>query len=173
MKVELDCNSVVLTTSIYPGWEQFRDDFLFFIDQGIGNRFGTLKVARLGLRYKDVIQRSMIGLNDVSWGKLINPYLSNLHNVDDDVAKQLTGEQNLAVFRLPEVNGRLNVNYGLVTNAVNSEQCYLIGRDFIYEGALDELHAREYLDRYNVKARNFFRWCLSERLHGALGPVPV
>lgn len=172
-KIDLNQNSVTLTTVVYDGWEVFRDDFLYFIDHGLNQAFGSLGVKRIGLRYKDVVQRSSVGLDKEPWNHLINPYLSNLHHEDNEMAVNIIGEQSQIVIALPNQEGRLNVTYGLVTNANSKELCFLIDSDFYYEGQLDDPTTREYMDRYNVKARNFFRWCISDSLHGALAPERI
>lgn len=173
IKLDLNKDGVALTASVYPGWESFREHLLLVVNNGISQQFGQLGISRIGLRYKDIVQRSSIGLQDKSWSVLVNPCFLNLHNASDGISDQLVGEHNTAVFDLPNSEGRLNVTYGLVTNSTSGEQCYLIDSDFYLEGVLDGNGAREYMDKYNVKSRNFFRWSISDTLHRALGPVSV
>lgn len=172
-KVDLTKDGITLTTAVYSGWESFKGDFLYFIDLGLKPIIGDLGIQRIGLRYKDVIQRAVIGLENEPWTQLVNPYLSNLHHKDNEIAASIIGANSQILIQLPNNQGHLNVAYGLITNAQTSELCFLIDSDFFYEGLLNELSAREYMDRYNLKARNFFRWCISEQLHNALVPKGV
>lgn len=172
-KIDITKNRVTLTTTMYTSWEEFRGDFLSVVDLGIKPIFGDIEISRVGLRYKDIIERSSIQLTEASWDELITPYLSSFYSKENAMANHVVGEQSKIVLSLPENEGRLNITYGLVTNSNTQEQCFLLDSDFYIEGKLDDSAAREFMDRYNIKARNFFRWSITDKLHNLLQPTEV
>jgi hypothetical protein len=75
------------------------------------------------------------------------------------------------VFRLSR--GRVRVRHGLAPDQEGKEICYVVDSDFFLDERTDTDHATEILDFFNRQSGCLFRWCISERLHAALGPRPV
>jgi uncharacterized protein (TIGR04255 family) len=74
-------------------------------------------------------------------------------------------------------DGAITLRHGLV-NARDEEQnidelAYLLDADFYKEGKIGRGdYVWELLDCYNKSARNLFRWCITDRLHIAMEPIP-
>jgi uncharacterized protein (TIGR04255 family) len=128
--------------------------------------------TRIGLRYRDVIRRSSLNLQDVAWSELLQDRVSGVLSspqVSDDVERSAQQFQ----IRLPGDRGRLLANHGTVFDDVSKELCYVIDADFFHDKQMEPSDAQECLDFLHHQARLFFRWCIKDRLHEAMRPQPL
>jgi len=171
-KIALFPDSVVLLTSDYQGWEEFKDLLFYFVTEGLNNKLPLKRLSRVGLRYKDIIQRSALGIPEVPWQELLNPTIANFEQ-DKELSACLIGVNSKASLELKDCGATLNANYGVVTHQESLEKCFLIDSDFFLEGDIGYDDARKSLDTFNLKSRNFFQWCIKERLFQALAPENI
>lgn len=172
-KVILRNDSVILITSDYHSWENFRGFIQTFIEDGLHPTFGARNFKRVGLRYKDIIERSKIDLANSLWTELLNPYLSCIYNRDSGL-DNVIGHQSAIFLKMEEDLGYLNFTHGIVLNDSTKEPAYLLDGDFFVEDeGIDYARANEYMDKHNISARKLFRWCITEKLHIALHPKPI
>ncbi|WP_237457539.1 TIGR04255 family protein [Pseudomaricurvus sp. HS19] len=172
-KVVLLQGSVAIVTSQYKNWEIFSSSLSTFLDKGFFSVLSMGAVERIGLRYKDVIQRTDLGLEDRPWSELLNPYISSIYEDGNVIANNVVGAQTTLNIKLGESEGMLTMIHGLVKNNATQEQCFLIDGDFFYEGAVEYGAVNGFLDKFHDSARNMFRWCISDVVHRSLQPAEV
>jgi uncharacterized protein (TIGR04255 family) len=173
-KIVLSPESVALVTTEYKGWESFLE-LLNFVVLKLEKYPETKTYKRIGLRYKDVIERSSLGLSTSEpWHELLNDKLTCLLQ-NDDIAKQIQGLQSNFTMNLPDIDeqSRMNSTYGIVSNAGTKEICFMIDSDFYVDGEINNDGSKRYLDAFNVKSRNFFQWCIKDKLYKALQPKDI
>lgn len=169
MRLTINERFLAFTVTEYESWEKFYGlvSTVFKFLAGEASVF-SFRFARVGLRYRDIIERQVLGLGDCKWGELIVPDLlpgDLLSNPD------LLGNHSTLVFRLNE--GQLIANFAAVTNATSNEQAFMIDGDFFIEAeSLDYAKADSTVQGFNKSARNFFRWCITDKLYDALQPSP-
>src|SRR5437016_5486281 len=73
--VHLDRDSLAVTTRAYERWEGFKEH-LHYPFKALCEIYRPTFFARIGLRYKDVIRRSKLGLEGIPWSELLNPYIA-------------------------------------------------------------------------------------------------
>lgn len=166
----LSSEFLALTTKNYTQWEEFIGRFEealgFFIEIYNPNFY-----SRLGLRYKDLIVPSKLGLKDRPWSDLINPVCLGFIS-DNDVGIENIRESLLRTLVTLD-NGFVTINCSLVKLKDSNETCYLIDSDFFTPNAVELGDARNILGSFNSEARNLFRWCIKEDLHNAMEPEPI
>jgi len=169
-KVLVSSDWIAFSTSAYFAWEKFRDEFLKIFQDF--NSLGEKHVlfSRAGLRYRDVIERRKLNpeLANSNWTELLSPAVAP-YSIFGEL-KNIGSYQANLILEL-EKKGRLVANLGLITNTKTLEQVFLIDGDFFTEGTMDYETVISSIDYFNVEARNFFRWCITEKLHRALQPV--
>lgn len=167
-----------LTCNSYSQWQDFKDR--------LTGPFGALlqeyrpaAFSRLGLRYRDVIRRSRLGLEDVPWQELLRPWISGVLG-SDGVNDCVKATQSNCVIQLSEEIGSVQMTFGLfieerTNDAGNKEQetVFLIDSDFYNDQQTEHDNVFNRLDALNRQAGLFFRWCITDRLHDALRPGPV
>lgn len=158
---------LAFTTTIYRTWQDFKIWFEPALTEFI-QEYEPLFFSRLGLRYKDLIVRSELDLEEnESWKDLLNPPIAGELS-DSDLANEIVGQSNQTIFRIN--NGvQIVLNHGLVNNQSN-EQCYLIDSDFSTSERTEVNNAFTRLGDFNKMSGSLFRWCISRRLHEALKP---
>lgn len=73
-KINLSRQTLSLTTNNYTRWEEFNERLQLPIEALIKS-YSPSSFSRIGLRYTDVIARSKLGLENVDWDELIQPFL--------------------------------------------------------------------------------------------------
>ena len=168
--IKLTSKSFSVTTYDYSTWANFKnvwfDPLRHFIDL-----YQPAYLSYISLVYRDLICRSELGLPaDTPWSQLLNPAIAG-ELADDNVSETdlLSGWKRMVV-RLPDRTGLLGIQHGLATLSESEEVLYAIESTFFTEGKQEVNNAETVLDTFNAKAGSFFRWCISEELHQAMGP---
>lgn len=165
-RVNLTQDFLALTTTSYDRWETFRDRFKVVFD-ALSMVYEPPFFSRVGLRYVDVISKSMISPPPKDWAALLAPPIlgelapSALSSDIKHVAKEV-------VVGLSDGPGNLRMRHGLAK--IDNEERYAIDCDFFLDDRCSVPDCFQHLDRYNRLAGRLFRWCITDELHRALGP---
>ena len=178
-RVSVCSEFVALTCLKYSGWGDFLPR-LISVSQAFLDKHPEAKPSRLGLRYKDVVEREPLGLEGVPWHDLIQPFLlgplapnalaTGQTATDADVGNFLSQ----TLLRLHDA--MLLLQSSLLASVDGQRRAFLIDADFYNEGDLeldlltkpDILTAR--LESLHANAGALFRRGITERLHHALRP---
>lgn len=165
--VNLTNNFLALTCFEYIQWESFRQHLELPLNI-LMEIYRPALFSRIGLRYVNVIRRSQLGLEDIEWSNLIQPYIAGVLSVFDknSVRGSLSNEEIL----LSDDAGVVRIIHGLATAKRNNEMVYLIDNDFFFEGNMEITHATERLGYFNNWGRRLFRWAITDRLHESMAP---
>jgi uncharacterized protein (TIGR04255 family) len=174
-KVSLARDFVALTSLSYERWEHFRGRLVKLIEALVG-AYGPPTFTRVGLRYRDVVTRSKLGLEDVPWRELLNSHIAGELAMDAIDEKSVAMARRQLRFRLDQGPIHVYLQHGIVEVEARespNEDSYLVDADFYAEGRADAEQAFDHLDRAHSEAGSFWRWCITDRLHDALGPNPT
>ncbi len=168
--VTLAKESLALTCNQYTRWEDFR--------QRLSNTLGTLLeiyapsfFVRVGLRYRNIIRRSRLGLDGVEWSDLISPWIAGAYS-SPELKSEVEHSLLQTVVKLPNHNGRALISSGTVKERATSEICYMIDADFFIDQHTECSDALERLNFLNRQSASFFQFCIGERLQSALRAKP-
>ncbi len=166
--VSLSSAFLALSTSNYIQWEGFKGHLKSSLES-----FNTIYkpsfYSRLGLRYRDVIIRSKLGLAGVPWSELLKDHISGIlsePNVKDEII-QLEKE---FILNLGDDVGMVRVKHFLAKIKEDDEACYVIDADFFTDAKTEPENAIEKLNQLNSYAGRLFRWCIHDKLHEAMEP---
>jgi uncharacterized protein (TIGR04255 family) len=165
--LSLTPDAIALSTKRYRLWEEFRDR----LKGGLSALVEIYKpsfYSRVGLRYRNLIKRSGLGLDGRPWSDLLTP--------------PILGELALAPFEhhvlelshqvrasLPSGSGAVLLQHG-IGDQPNGEKAYSLDFDFYTDSKTEVADAESILDQFNKRAGWAFRWCITEVLHEALRP---
>ncbi|TYQ23683.1 TIGR04255 family protein [Pseudanabaena sp. UWO310] len=172
-QVSLSQNSIAIVTRNYRRYEEFKQNFIHILEI-FEKIYKPSFYSRIGLRYKDLIVRSDLELAEVDWSYLIPQYIApELHSLE--IASSVRESSKILVMETED--GDITLRHGLVNardEELNIEElAYLLDADFYKEGKIGKGdYVWELLDCYNKSARNLFRWCITDRLHTAMEPIP-
>lgn len=165
---------IALATSSYDRYEQFKqrlEEALEVFERIYKPSF----YARVGLRYKDLIVRSKLGIEDTSWSELIAKHIaSEFHDPQLSPSIQ-TIVKNLILKTESE---QINFNHGLISvkdlETNREEIAYLFDADFYTEQKIEgNRDVWKVLNQFNQSAGRFFRWSITDILHNAMQPQSV
>jgi uncharacterized protein (TIGR04255 family) len=162
---------IALTCRSYDRWENFKAHLDRPLD-ALRKLYSPAFFTRIGLRYRDVIRRSVLGLEQLSWAELLQPGVAGAL-ASPEIAADVEHSAQELVIRLPDGRSHVRVHHGLAVDDGSEEQCYVIDADFFDDQQSELPHAFERLDSLNRQARRFFRWCIKDRLHQAMRPQPL
>jgi uncharacterized protein (TIGR04255 family) len=170
--LKLNRESISLACRSYTRWEDFRQR-LARPFEALMTQYQPSFVTRIGLRYQDVIRRSPLDLKDAPWNQLLQPWVTCALG-PAETAGEVENLQAVTIIRLPNEAGKTQVSYGLGKDpTLENETVFVIDTDFFTEQQTDPSDVFQRLDALHRQAGLLFRWCITDRLHEAMGPHPL
>lgn len=170
--VSLTRDFLALTAHKYLRWEAFKSHLEAPLSALVEVYSPTL-FSRLGLRYQNVIRRSALGLENVDWVKLLNPYIA-AELADSSISSSIAEGAHQIVFNLEKYHAKARLQHGLIMDEGDrGETCYLIDSDFFTEQETETSDAEGIIDYFNKYNQLLFQWCISRTLHAAMAPSPI
>lgn len=178
-RVSIAGEFVALTCLKYIGWDSFLPRML-----AVAHTFAAVRpnaeAKRLGLRYKDVIERERLGLVGTPWHELIEPFLLGPLAPNALAAGQILAEDEVGNFSSQTLirldHAMLLLQSSLLASLDGQRRAFLIDSDFFNEGDLEsELLSNRHvlaarLEALHSGAGALFRRGITKRLHDALQP---
>lgn len=161
--MSLSTNFVAVSTENYQQWEDFRGQIKLAVDS-VEAEYSPAFYDRIGLRYIDLVDRTVLGLADVSWSDLIKrDFLGPI--ASEQVGESVTAFQAQVVFSLDHDNAFVQLRYGLD----GDHNIFRFDADFYLTGQVNGQLGFQTLDSFNAAAGNLFRWAIKPKLKEALG----
>ncbi len=171
LAVGLTSGSVSLTSSNYERWESYIDRLKLVLD-ALKEEYNPAHFTRIGLRYRNLIQREVLELQDVEWPDLLNKNLVR-ELATPGMAEAIEDIAHRILLRVDASQVKVHIQHGLARDPdTNQFVGYGIDSDFFIEGETDVDAASDKLVEFNQHNRRLFRWCISDRLHFAMEPRP-
>lgn len=169
-KVTLSRDFLALTCSRYERWEHFKAHLAAAVG-ALLDQYSPAFYMRIGLRYRNLILRSKLGLEEVGWGELLHPQVAGLLN--SEIAGEIDGISHQLSLRLQQYEAKVTIQHGAAKVQDTQEECYYIDADFFTnrKTAIDE--GNNVLDFFNGQSGKLFRWFITDRLHRAMEPAAV
>lgn len=177
-RVSLCSEFIAITCIRYPHWEGFREKILAVVER-FSEFYSDISAIRVGLRYKDLIEREPLGLADRPWHELIAPFLLGplfpgaLIEGEGVRESDVVAMLSQSIIRLDEC--MLQLQSSLLTSGQNSAQrAFLIDADFFVENEMVSavVSSRASLEivlaALHLNAGSLFRRGITQELHNAL-----
>jgi uncharacterized protein (TIGR04255 family) len=169
--VTLSRESLTFKTTNYTRWEAFRDP-LEVIRTVLEQVYRPAFYSRLGLRYVDIIRRSVLGLNDVSWSDLLKAWIGG-ELTAPEFSNDIDQATSQTHCKLDGENAFLWLRTGIALAEPTKEKCFLVDCDFHTHKRTEITNVTVALDTFNRASGNLFRWAIQDRLRDALQPQPL
>jgi len=167
-RVTLSQNAIALTCYKYRYWEAFQERFSD-ISRALLEIYAPAFYSRIGLRYKNVIRRSLLDLGGTPWQELLQSHITGeLGSSLASNVRQFSGE---SIIKLSDENHLVRIRHGLADQS--DEVSFVIDSDFFTEERTPLNAADSVLEEFHGQSGKFFRWCIHTRLHDAMGPRAV
>ena len=159
--------ALTMVSKQYDGWENFSTCFQTAMT-ALEKEYPPQFVLRVGLRFRNIIRRSALGVTDREWHQLLQ------HKWTGDLAWAGTAGEMKATHSqvLMGLNGGKDmvcIRHGLVPIAQPvQEMGYLIDHDFFVDGQFEMKDVPETLKIYHKSAQRFFKLWITDTLHQAM-----
>ena len=155
------------TTTAYKSWTEFRTKFQEAFDP-FERIYDVLHITRVGILYRDILSPSALGLAGTPWNELLHPAVLGPAALFVENAN-LQHSYVRAKFTLNDVT--LQLDCGILGSLENNDS-YVMDFDFSIDSmtGLERREADAALARCHSFSGSTFQWCLTDKLHDALGP---
>lgn len=167
----LTSQSFALMTKKYRRW----DDFSALLRQPLALLLNIYKPAfftRIGLRYKNVIDRDRLGARNESWSTLFRREIAAELSIPE-MASNAQDVRRMLRLKLTDAGEAMLLQHGLITVPGRNDPCYILDCDFYTNERTEVNRANDALAKFNDTAWRTFRWTISDRLHHLLEPAEV
>ncbi|MBE3087684.1 MAG: TIGR04255 family protein, partial [Chloroflexi bacterium] len=162
-------DSLALSTMAYTRWERFHE-FLEPLLDALQQVYAPAFYSRIGLRYRNAIRRGTLGLEGQPWPELLRRELAG-ELAATEISQHVEKTDSRTLVRLPEFQSKVYIQHGL--SSEQGEEQYTIDNDFFTLQRSEFSNVLGTLQYFNAQAHRLFRWCISDRLHEAMGPQPI
>ncbi len=170
--ISLTKDFIALETKRYRHWEEFRK-YMELALTAFVEVYSPAFFTRIGLRYRNIIDRGSLGLESAAWHELLSSFVLG-PLTEEEAFSSVVENHGVFSIRLNDQGDFVRVQHGLGTekNSSSAEEMYLLDNDFYteLETATEVHNVLGILDRYNAFNRRLFYWCIQERLHVAMVP---
>lgn len=167
-KINLARDFIAFSTVAYTRWEEFKEHFLETYQLFV-KIYEPPFFTRIGLRYRDIITRSDLGLGNTPWTELLKPHVLGLLS-SGDVSDHVLDVNQVTEIQLKDGVGKVRIVSGLVKDVEKNEMCYSIDSDFFILQNVPVEDAFSKLDYFNQRGSRLIQWCITEKLHNAMEP---
>jgi uncharacterized protein (TIGR04255 family) len=166
-RITLNQDFLAVSETKYDRWQYLRDR-ICRAEEAFRGIYHPLFYTRVGLRYKNLINRDELGLVQQGWHHLLNPSLVGLLGIGE-ISEQVVETRGQSLIKLLEVpNAYVRIVHGVPGHDRSS---YQIEADFFIDERKDAKQALAVLDEFNRVAAGLYSWATSRVLRDTLGPV--
>ena len=167
--ISLTKDFISLTANNYIRWEEFREHLRVPFEALLSEYTPTF-FSRVGLRYQNVIRRSVLGLGNTPWSELLQPYIAGPLAAPGLNSDSVENTTQIVEILLENDYGKVKIRHGFAVDKTTEEICYLVDNDFFAEKIERSEDVLDRLERFNRRARRLFHWCITPKLHEAMEP---
>ena len=167
--IQLAQDSIAVSEQRYDQWDEFRTA-IERAESVLRELYAPAFYTRIGLRYRDVLDKRRYGLESVPWSDLLNPnFLGVLGS--EEIAQDVVQSLNQVMLTIPEVEGgQVVLQHGLVVSEGDEPHAYVIDADFSTQNRCDHDSAFKVASKFNKWAGHLFRWAITDDFRTAMGP---
>jgi uncharacterized protein (TIGR04255 family) len=170
-KINLMRNFIALSTKKYLRWEEFKNKFQIPFNAFL-EIYSPAYFSRIGLRYIDIIKRSILNLSDVSWKDLLQPYILGILG-SPQVGENVREFETMHEINLDDKVSSVKIVNRFFNDENSDEIFYVIDSDFYSLNKIEIESAINKLDYFNNRSSRLIQWCIKEQLHKAMEPQDI
>lgn len=167
----LSKESISFSTKKYRLWETFIETFSAPLS-ALNDIYNPSFYSRIGLRYINAINLASTELIGSKWSELFRSEILGELALPTFEGNLKLANRQISVW-FPNKFGSLMLQHGLGVIENRPGASYIIDFDFHREEKTQVQDARSVLNRFHEVAGRAFRWCITDKLHDALGPKRI
>jgi uncharacterized protein (TIGR04255 family) len=169
--VNLTRSFLALTATEYTNREDFRER-LALPFTALLDKYTIPHFTRIGLRYIDTIDRSLLGLEDTDWTELLQPFLLG-PLATPSIGPFVDSVESAFEINLCDRPAKVKLVIRSLKPTEDDQLSYMIDTDFFTTEKTPTNEAIERLEYLAERGSRLFRWCIKDKLHDAMEPMPL
>lgn len=166
-KVNLTSSFMAISSLTYNQWESFRET-IKAIREVFESIYQPPFYTRVGLRYKDVIDRTRFGLQDKGWIDLIQPSVLGIINVSNQSTLKQWSVNSEFTYEGTDIATKQQLNLAIKVD--DPLPVMVFDCDYFKMGNLQIDTIYEISNQLHDKSSTFLRNSITEELHQAMNP---
>ena len=166
--VSLARDTLSLASRHYERWEQFRELWRCVL-QSLVTSYRPTFFTHTCLRYKNAVRRQPLGLLGIPWSQLLNPCISGPLG-EPGTVDRVEALQHRWVMGVANSGMKVEAKFELGIHQPSQETAFIIEAHVFDDSRKEMANVPNCLDSLHQQAANFFRWCITDELHGAMRP---
>lgn len=170
--INLTDKFIAFSSNSYRVWEDFINYISHTFDVFI-SLYKPSYFERIGLRFINLVNRKQLEIEGTKLHEVFKPEISSTLNLIIDNEDGLQGYVNDIRYNFDKDQPELFIHVisKLVSDPIDGEKnCLLFDYDIYSVKQIDINAGKETLQNIHQFSWNFFRWCISEKLHNAMKP---
>lgn len=160
---------IALTHNAYVQWEDFREALLLGL-QALVEAYDPTSYSRIGLRYINLLKRSVLGLDGRPWSELLHDRIAGELALPG--FEQAEEARRLVRLKLGDSGDQLLFQHGLDAGDA-AEISYGLDYDFYRQEKVSIDGALPILERLHDYSGKAFRWSIAGVVHESMGPRAI
>lgn len=166
-RINLTRTFMSISTTKYDTWEDMLERLKNPL-KALKEIYTPAFISRVGLRYVDIFCRTNMGLENVSWSELIQPYFLGM--LSSGVASSINEMNNVYEICCDDRASMIRIETGLVRKMDNNEQCFMMDSDvYTTEKVLLE-NVENKLNYLHDRASRLVRYAITDKMHNGMEP---
>lgn len=170
LRVNLTRTFMSLKTNQYTRWENFLKIWSMLID-ALFVIYSPSFITRVGLRYINIFDRTLLGLQDIEWKELLNPQLLGL--LSSEVGRNIEGFESIYEINLIDDISKVRIATSFVEQAKTKAKSIMVDSDFSCNKRASREIALDKLNFLHQRSTRLIRFIVTEKLHKAMKPENV
>ena len=166
-KVNLTSSFIAISSLSYDQWENYRKK-VKSIRETFERIYQPQFYTRVGLRYKDVIDRLRFGLQDKGWVELIQPSILGVINATNQFTLKQWSTSSEFTYVGTDIATKQQLSLALKIG--NPLPVMVFDCDYFKMGNIKSDTIEEISDQLHDKSSTFLRNAITEELHQAMDP---
>lgn len=162
--------SLAVVARQYEGWSPLHQRITLAME-ALQTEYPPPYFSRVGLRFRNIIRRSVLGLTDKEWNHLLQrKWTGDL--AWSEVAGEMKATHSQILMSLNGAEDLVCIRHGLTPIGQPAQEMgYLIDHDFFVNGQLPLDTLAPKLTMYHQAAQRFFKLWVTDTLHQAMQPL--
>ena len=165
-KVNLTSTFIAISTRKYTQWEEFSEKVRQVV-KAFQETYEVPFYTSVGLRYIDVIQRSVLGLSNEKWSDLVKPHVLGVVTQFEDGMNSYVSQ---AEFKDPTDDICTNTHFELVNVNNSNENSLLIDCDYFKTEMVNIESMMDVATVLHNHSSNFLMTAITDKLNDAMEP---
>lgn len=169
-KINLTSSFIAVSSVKYERWEYFRK-LVEEVRKAFEIVYNPQFYIRIGLRYQDVIDRQVLGLEDNGWTELIQPHI--LGTINDKNQKSL--KQWIVNCEFSDEDSKVQTRqvFQLSQKVGTSNLVIIFDCDYFLTDTIQNESVLSISNLLHEKSSKFIRSAITTKLHEAMEPVDL